>query len=137
MQPAATARGAASHTSTSPGAVRMRGIAWVDRKDVAVELHGQKGEQVACHLSVRRQHGGSDRAAVLDWTGSSAQAQALVNLWQVLAEEVVEHRWPPIQRVAAGLLKRETPTEAEVRSSRCSASRRGGFSAADVQGGGA
>ncbi len=84
-----------------------------------IALAGEAAQRRFNARTVRRHHGGGDREAVLayalDWSGSAAQAKALVNLWQIQAKEVVEHRWPAIQRVAAALLERETLTEAEVR----------------------
>jgi hypothetical protein len=91
----------------------------VEHHRAVVALAGEAAQRRFSPRTVRRHHGGGDRELVLahalDWSGSAAQAHALVNLWQIQAEEVVEHRWPAIQRVAAALLERETLTDDEVR----------------------
>jgi len=77
-----------------------------------IALAGEAAQRRFNPRSVRRHHGGSDREAVLAYawenSGSQRQAQALVNLWQVQAEDLVELRWPVIARVAAALLERRT-----------------------------
>lgn len=69
--------------------------------------------------SARRYHGSGDREAVViyatDVTGSARQAQALLRLWEIQAQEFAEARWFQIQRVAGALLEHQTLLAAQAR----------------------
>jgi len=77
-----------------------------------IALAGEAAQRRFNPRSVRRHHGAGDREAVLDYaidkSNSAREAQALVNLWQVQADNLVEMRWPVIARVATALLERRT-----------------------------
>lgn len=94
-----------------------RGVAQMHKRGV-VALAGEAAQRRFSPCSVRRHHGAGDRGAVLafalDCTGSTEQAELLARLWEVQARDLVELRWPSVQRVAAALLERETLDAGEV-----------------------
>lgn len=96
---------------------RARGMAQMHARGV-VALAGEAAQRRFNSRSVRLHHAVGDRDAVITYAeancGSARQMQALVNLWQVQAEEVVEMRWPEIARVAAALLDQRTLSHVDV-----------------------
>jgi hypothetical protein len=86
---------------------------------MACSLAGEAAQRRYNPRSVRVDHGGMDQEAVLAFAMQCASSvrvtQALVDLWIIQADELVEMRWPEIARVAAALLDQETLTAADVR----------------------
>ncbi len=94
----------------SIGQVHKRGI---------VALAGEAAQRRHNPRSIRGHHGWGDRRAVvsyaLDCTGSSRQAEAMAKLWTIQAEELIEHRWAMVSRIANLLLERQKMSESECR----------------------
>ena len=77
-----------------------------------VALAGDAAQRRFNPRSVRQHHASADWQAVADYaracSGSSAQADLLVRLWDVQAREFVQARWSSIERVAGALLELQT-----------------------------
>lgn len=95
-----------------------RGIAGMHKRGI-VALAGEAAQRRFNPRSVRRLHGTGDRAQVvafaLDRTSSAEQAELLAQLWGIQARELVQFRWPSIQRVASALLARQVLDGEQVR----------------------
>jgi hypothetical protein len=87
-----------------------RGMAQTHARGV-VALAGEAAQRRFNPRSIRRHHGESDRQTVIrfaiDYTGSTAEADALIRLWQAQAKELVASKWDAIEHVALVLLKRK------------------------------
>jgi len=87
-------------------------------KQGMVTMAGDAAQRRFDPRSVRRHHGAGDREAVIDYalrcSGSSEQAELLIQLWAVQARELVQLRWPAVQHVAEALLTRGTLERDEV-----------------------
>src|SRR4051794_16416580 len=68
--------------------------------------------------SVRSYHARNDHEQVVTWAlavgGSNEVINARVKLWNAQARELIEGRWPLVEKVAAALIERRTLTEAGV-----------------------
>lgn len=84
-----------------------------------IALAGEAAQRRFNPRSVRRHHGEGDRKAVdryaKEYSGGSARYnKALVDLWQIRADDLVKLCWPTIVRVAEALLERRTLPYSEV-----------------------
>ncbi len=83
-----------------------------------IALAGEASQRRFNPQSVRSYHAEQDREAVIAYAfnlaGSEKAVQALVKLWSIQATELIEFRWPSVQKVAAMLLQRRTISQADV-----------------------